>query len=104
MGRHRLQTGEMPPYCEFLWCVQNTLNLDTPALWQQVLPQAAWKFLVGYEGPEPRDTSGFPRWWLDLPTLLPFNFTRPAFNLSAWVIREARQSVAKSMEEEVRSA
>ena len=90
----------MPPWSRFLWEVQNALNINDAKVWAE-LPRKAWEFLTGNEGPERRDITGFPRWWLEAPSVVPFNWRRSPFNLSKWVIEQVRNTAAKALPAEV---
>ncbi|KZV68682.1 hypothetical protein PENSPDRAFT_687029 [Peniophora sp. CONT] len=87
----------MPPYSHFIWAVQKALNdVQNQAPWKN-LPYEATLFLTGSEGPEPVDTSDFPRWWLDVPRLLGFGFLRAPFDLPGWIIAQSEISVGEAL-------
>lgn len=58
--------------------------------------------MIGSEGPEPLDTTGFPRWWLDAPVDMSDEpRDHPAFNISSWVIDDAEAEMKDWMESDI---
>ncbi|VDB84681.1 unnamed protein product [Peniophora sp. CBMAI 1063] len=98
VGHIRLKSGRMPPESEFMWKLQNTLHNNNKSEWEQ-LPRLALLVLTGNYGPERRDVTGFPRWWLDHPRLLPFGYRAQPFDLPSWVITNAVKMITSSVVE-----
>ncbi|VDB90252.1 unnamed protein product [Peniophora sp. CBMAI 1063] len=101
LGTVRLQTGRMPPYCDFLWHVQNAINYGDRELWSS-LPLRALRLLTGNTAnePEPRDVSGLPMWWLKHPRHITSSYRAQPFSVSAWVNSECVSFMSECLEAE----
>ena len=81
-----------------MWTVQTALHGDSNSAFE-TLDEEGIKLLTGSEGPEPLDTSGFPRWWLDVPADIQGNAPEhPAFNLSAWIIEQSKEAAKQAID------
>ena len=102
IGRRRLENGhEMPPESPFLLAVQVALAERSSESWK-ALQGKGLAVLTGSEGPEPVDTTGFKRWWTDMPRdLNKVPNARRAFNLSEWIIADAEAAFSRDMAAEV---
>ncbi|VDB91412.1 unnamed protein product [Peniophora sp. CBMAI 1063] len=100
VGNVRLQTGELPPFSTFIWTVQMAIHGD-PDRKFPTLPGEAIKLLTGSEGPEPIDTTNFPRWWYDAPRdLTQDHHARPPFNISLWILDDSSSEMRRRAEAE----